>query len=212
MSSALPAYPQVGYSSAPLPAAAFEVLIYLAVVALASLCFLAGWLPVNGAIVLTVVLLATLIVSSWVSLGHGRHPCFIFLCTLMLFQGGRLVAFCLGSISDPFLVDVMVDTPFGVSSSTAGIVMLCIALSAICIYAPCRWNYRPIPPPTDTNVRKYLAYLYLVFFSSLPFLLYKNYLYYQYIQQHGGYMVFFSDYGKLLSLPAFLGLCELWRC
>ena len=30
------------------------------------------------------------------------------------------------------------------------------------------------------NVRQYLPYLYLVFFSSLPFLLYKNYLYYRY--------------------------------
>ncbi len=186
------------------------MLIYLAVIAVAALCFLAGWLSVNGAVVLTVVLLATLIVLSWVNLGHGRHPCFIFLCTLMLFQGGRLMAYCLGSISDPFLVDVMVDTPFGVSSSTAGIVMLCIALSAICIYAPCRWNYRPVPPPTDVNVRKYLPYLYLVFFSSLPFLLYKNYLYYQYVQEHGWYTVFYTDYARLAaSVPMIVRLVAL---
>src|SRR5664279_4688311 len=79
------------------------------------------------------------------------------------------------------------------------VVMLCIALSAICIYGPCRWNYRRIPPPTDVNVRQDLPYLYLVFFSSLPFLLYKNYLYFRYIQEHGGYIVFFSDYGHLAA-------------
>ena len=103
----------------------------------------------NGAVVLTVLLLTTLIVLSWIHLGQGRHPCFLFLCTLMLFQGGRLIAYCLGSLSDPFLVEVMVDTPFGISRNDAGIVMLCIVLSAICIYAPCRWNYRPVPPPSD---------------------------------------------------------------
>ena len=198
MSTAAPSYPIPAYGSLRLPAA-FEVLAYLAVVAVATLCFLAGWLAVNGAVVLTVVLLATLIVMSWINLGHGRHPCFLFLCTLMLFQGGRLIAYCLGSISDPFLVEVMVDAPFGISRSDAGIVMLCIALSAICIYAPCRWNYRRIPPPSDLNVRRYLPYLYLVFLSSLPFLLYKNYLYYRYIQGHGWYTVFYNDYDRLAA-------------
>jgi hypothetical protein len=62
------------------------VLAYLAVVVAASLAYLAGWLTVNGAMVLTVVLLSTLIVLWWVHLGQGRHPCFLFLCTLMLFK------------------------------------------------------------------------------------------------------------------------------
>ena len=192
-------YPLPAYGLLPIPAAAFEVLAYLAVVAIATLCFLAEWLPVNGAVVLTVVLLTSLIVMSWVNLGQGRHPCFMFLCTLMLFQGGRLIGYCLGSISDPLMVEVMVDSPFAISRYESGIVLLCIALSAICVYAPCRWNYQRIPPPADVTVRKYLPYLYLVFFSSLPFLLYKNYLYYRYIQGHGGDMVFFNDYGRLAA-------------
>jgi hypothetical protein len=210
MSSAAPAYPFPAYRSLPIPLAAFEVLGYLAVVAAAALAFLAGWLTVNGAVVLTVLLLTTLIILSWVHLGQGRHPVFLFLCTLMLFQGGRLVAYCLGSISDPFMVEVMVDSPFGISRDEAGIVMLCIVLSAICIYAPCRWNYRPVPPPTDRNVRQYLPYLYLVFFSSMPFLLYKNYLYYRYIQAHGWYTVFFNDYSRLAaSVPMVVRLAAL---
>ena len=204
MSSAAPAYPSLAHGAPPIPAAAFEIFAYLAVVAIATLCFLFGWLPLNGAIVLTVALLTALIVMSWVHLGKGRHPCFLFLCTLTLFQGGRLIAYCLGSLSDPFQVVVMVDTPFGITRNDAGIVMLCIALSAICIYGPCRWNYRPVPPPSDANVRRYLPYLYLVYFSTLPFLLYKNYLYYQFIQSHGWYTIFYNDYNRLAASVPFV--------
>ncbi|HVP55516.1 MAG TPA: O-antigen polysaccharide polymerase Wzy [Candidatus Eisenbacteria bacterium] len=210
MSAAAPTWPARDYGTLPIPAAALEVLAYLGIVAGATLAFLAGWLTVNGAVILTVALVTTLVVLSWVHLGQGRHPVFLFLCTLLLFQGGRLVAYCLGSVSDPFLVVVMVDTPFGISRNDAGIVMLCIALSAICIYAPCRWNYRAVPPPSDVNVRQYLPYLYLVFFSSMPFLLYKNYLYYRYIQAHGWYTVFYNDYNRLAaSVPMIVRLVAL---
>lgn len=88
MTSAAPTLPVADYRRLPIPAAAFEVLAYLIVVAAATLAFVAGWLPVNGAVVLTVALLASLIALSWVHLGQGRHPAFLFLCTLMLFQGG----------------------------------------------------------------------------------------------------------------------------
>lgn len=211
MSSAAPAYPLSAYGAPPIPAAAIEILAYLVVVAIATLCFLSGWLPLNGAVVLTVALLTALIVMSWVHLGQGRHPCFLFLCTLTLFQGGRLIASCLGNLSDPFLVVVMVDTPFGIARNDAAVVMLCMVLSAICIYAPCRWNYRRIPPPSDANVRQYLPYLYLVYFSTLPFLLYKNYLYYRFIQGHGWYTVFFNDYNRLAaSVPLVVRVAALF--
>ena len=210
MTAAAPTWPAAYYHRLPIPAAAFEVLAYLIVVAAATLAFVAGWLPVNGAVVLTVALLASLIVLSWVHLGQARHPVFLFLCTLMLFQGGRLVAYCLGGISDPLAVSLMRETPFAVSRGVSGIVLLCLALSAVCVYIPCRWNYRYIPPPSSRGVRQYLPYLYLIFFSSLPFLLYKNYLYFRYIQSHGGYVVFFSDYGNLIaSVPLAVRLMAL---
>ena len=78
MSSAAPAYPLPAYGALRIPAAAFEVLLYLAVVAVATLAFVAGWLTVNGSVVLTVVLLTSLVISSWINLGQGRHPCFLF--------------------------------------------------------------------------------------------------------------------------------------
>ena len=186
------------------PAAAFEVLIYLAVVAIATVCFLARWLPVNGAAVLTVLLLATLIVLSWIHLGQGRHPCFLFLCMLMLFQGGRLVAFCFGMENDPLRVQLMTPNPFYVSRDEVGIVLLALALTAICIYAPCRWSYRRFSPPSDIEVQRYLPYFYLLFFTTLPIQLFKNYRYYQYVQEHGGYAFIYVNHAALAASVPFL--------
>ena len=204
MSSAAPAYPVPAYGSLRIPAAAFEVLAYLAAVALATLSFLAGWLPVNGAVVLTVVLLTTLIVQSFIHLGQGRHPVFLFLCSLTLFQGGRLIGYCFGVQSEPMQVVLMTPTPFGLARDEQGLVLLCLALSAICVYAPCRWMYRPVAPPSDVSVRKYLPYLYLLFFATLPVQLFKNIRYYEYAQQHGGYTFIYVNHGAMASSVPFL--------
>ncbi|MGA2904133.1 MAG: O-antigen polysaccharide polymerase Wzy [Candidatus Korobacteraceae bacterium] len=201
-----------------MPAAAFEVLGYLCVVAVATLCFLIGWLTPNAAGVLTVLLLSFLIVLAWKRFDQGRHPCFLFLCTLLLFQGGRLIGFCLGVTPDPFDIELFIPAPFGISREEAGIVLLAIALSAICVYAPCRWNYRRIQPPSDQAVRRYLPYLYVVFFFTISAALVKNYLYFRYALDHG-YLAFFNDYYRLaatvplpvrlialLDLPVFLAI------
>lgn len=205
MSASAPAYLDVDYSKARVPMAAFEVLACLAVSGAATLAFLAGWLTVNGAVVITVVLLATLIVLSWVHLGQGRHPCFLFLCTLMFFQGGRLLAYCLGGVADPMQVELMRPEPFNISRTIEGIVLLCIGLSAICIYAPCRWKYQPFPPPRTAEVRRYLPYLYLVFLATMPFQLFRNYRYFQWVQEHGGYLSIFQSHADLAaSVPLFV--------
>ena len=102
MSSINPPFPTLGRAPTAVPAAAFEVLGYLCVVAVGTLCFLLGWLTPNEAGVLTVLLLSFLIVLAWKRFDQGRHPCFLFLCTLLFFQGGRLIGFCLGVTPDPF--------------------------------------------------------------------------------------------------------------
>jgi len=216
--------PFSSFERAPLavPAAVFEVLVYLAVVAMATLCFLARWLTVNGAAVLTVILLTTLLVLSWTHLGQGRHPCFLFLCVLLLFQGGRLIAYCAGYITDPLAVEVIRPFPFSLTQDEAGLVLLLLVLSAICIYAPCGWNYHPISPPREAQDRRYLPYLYLLFYGSLPIQLFKNYRYYQYVQEHGGYTVIFLNHSglasavpllvrvvSLISFPAFVAIFVL---
>src|SRR5271157_5023092 len=192
MSAGAPTLPAADFSRHRIPTAAFEVLGYLSVVAAATLAFLAGWLTINGAVVITVALLITLIFLSWVHLGQGRHPCFIFLCTLMLFQGGKLIAYCLGAEDDPMRIMSMTPNPFYISRSGQAITLLSLVLSAACLYAPSRWMYRPLPSPDMRPVRKYLPYLYFVLLVGLPVLLYKNYALYQLAQTRGGYTFLFS--------------------
>ena len=203
MSSTAQPHPLPLSPSLTLPTAAFEILGFLLMVALASLCFVTGWLSLNAACVLTVAILASSIVLSWVRLDHGRHPCFLFLCTLALFQGGRLIAYCLGAEPEPMRVVLMTPSPFDLSREDSGLVLLALSLSAICVYAPCRWMYRPVAPPSDVDVRKYLPYLYILFLATLPVQFFKNYGYYQYAQQHGGYVYIFLNHSALASSVPF---------
>jgi hypothetical protein len=210
MTSVAIAAPPPDYARLRIPAAAFELLAYLVIVAATSLAFLAGWLTVNAAIVLTVLLLGSLIVLSWIHLGQGRHPVFLFLCTLMLFQGGRLLAYCLGAEPEPLRIELLTANPFFLSRAEEGITLLCLVVSAGCIYGVCRWNCWPIPPPDLRVARPYLTYLYLVFYCSLPTQLLKNYLYLRYVQANGGYLVFFTDYaGLVASVPPIVRVLAL---
>lgn len=204
MSTSTQPFPAFERPPLEVPAGAFEVLVYLCVVAAGTLCFLLGWLTPEGAGVVTVGLLASLIVLAWKRLGEGRHPCFLFLCALLFFQGGRLVAYCLGELDDPLRIELMTPVPFGATRNEAGVVLLLLVLSAICIYAPCRWNYRPITPPDDAQTRRYLPYLYLLFYGALPIQIFKNYRYYQYVQDHGGYSAIFVRHGDLAASVPFL--------
>ncbi len=209
MTSAAPTFPPLGHASLRIPPAAFEVLAYLTVVASATLAFVAGWLTVNAAVVITVILLSSLIVLSWTHLGQGRHPCFLFMCTLMLFQGGRLLAYCLGVEPEPMKV-VLLASSFNLSRFEEGTTLFCVASSAICIYAVCRWRYQSIPPPDASPVSRFLPYLYLVYFCSLPLQLLKNYLYLKYVQENGGYLVFFTNYaGLTASVPPIVRVLAL---
>lgn len=203
MSAAAPSLPVLPVERPPIPAAMLEILGSLAAVTAASVAFVAGWLSVNAAVVLTAVLLATLIVLSWIHLGQGRYPVFLFLCTLMFFQGGRLLAYCMGGVAQPLQVQLMQTEPFSIGRMNEGIVLLCLALSAICIYAPCRWKYSGFPPPATERVRQYLPYLYLLFVATLPIQLFKNYRYFEWAREHGGYMSIYLSHANLASSVPF---------
>src|SRR5208283_5890328 len=107
MSASPHSFPEVRRAVPTLSMAAVEVLSYLGVAGIGALCFLLGWLQPKGAGVLTVLLLVSLIVLAWKRFDDGRHPCFLFLCTLMFFQCGGLLAYCLGVDTDPLRVQVM---------------------------------------------------------------------------------------------------------
>jgi hypothetical protein len=210
--------------------AALEVLGYLTVITAATLGFVAGWLTLDQAAVFTLLLLLSLVGLAWTRFDGGRHPCFFFLCLLTLFQAGRMLAHCFGQVTDIFRVTLMTSYQFSVSRDVAGTVLLAIALSAVCIYAPCRWNHRSFSPagfppsslPGRGSFARFLPYLYFLLALSVPVQLYKNYRYYEYARDHGGYLVFFIDHGglaasvpvavraiSLVSLPAFVGIFVL---
>jgi oligosaccharide repeat unit polymerase len=204
--------------------AALEVLGYLTAIAASTLCFVMGWLTCDEAAILTVLLLLSLIGLAWKRFDGGRHPCFFFLCMLTLFQAGRLMSYCAGGVTDIFRVTLMTSYQFGVSRDVAALVLLSIALSAICIYAPCRWNYRSFSPPHSGPSARFLPYLYFLLCLSVPVQLFKNYQYYEYAREHGGYLVFFIDHAglassipmavraiSLISLPALVGIFVLER-
>jgi hypothetical protein len=202
--------------------AALEVLGYLLSIAAATLSFLIGWLTCEGAEIITALMLVSLIVIAWKRFDGGRHPCFFFLCTLALFQVGRPLAHFIGGDFDIHKVTLMTWYFFGLPRDVSALALLSIALSAICIYAPCRWNYRIYPPIEIGPAGRYLPYLYLLFSLSVPVQLYKNYCYYTYATSHGGYLVLFLDHGgmassvpiavraiSMISLPALVGILVL---
>ena len=190
--------------------AAVEVGVYLVLVAGGVLSFVLGWLSVNAAVVFCTLLMGGLILLAWGRFDGGKHPCFLLLCTLLFFQGGRMVTYLMGADIDPLQIDLMTPNPFNLSRDQAGIVLLILALTAICLYIPCRWNYRRVLPPSDEKVRPYLPYLYLIFFTSLPVQLFKNYKYYEYVQEHGGYATLFLNHAVLTAtVPLIVRLVAL---
>jgi hypothetical protein len=208
--------------SSPQLGTAVEVLACLTATAAATFCFLMGWLDCDVAGVLTVILLLSLIGLAWKRFDGGRHPCFFFLCTLALFQGGQMIAYCAGGVGDMFQITLLTPYAFDVSRDVAALALLSIALSAISIYAPCRWNYHSFSPPRRGSYERFLPYLYCLLGLSVPVQLYKNYRYYEYARDHGGYLVFFIDHAglassipllvraiSLISLPALVGIFVL---
>ena len=202
-----------------LPVPFIEVLCLATGLILATLLFILGWLTPNAAAALTAGFLVLLLLLSWKNFNQGRHPCFLFLGMLLLLQGGRLLTYCLGSETDPLRVRVQVYFPFDLSRTDAGTVLLCLSLSALCLYSVCRLNYQKIAVPDLASAAKYLPYLYLLFYGSVPVQIFKNYSYYLYAQEHGGYMYFWVNHGEfaasvplwvrlvsLLTLPSFVGI------
>ncbi len=178
--------------------ASIEVTGLLAIVATASTFAAIGFLTEVGCIWLTLVLLATILGLSWYQFDGGRHPCFLFMVMLFVFQGGRLVGYVVGLKQDPMLIEVQTRLPIAVEPKFAEITLLIIVLSAILVYFPCRYCYKPAAfrRPLDN---RWLPSLYALVFMTVPFSLYKNLMYYSYIRAHGGYLAIYTDNAAVLQ-------------
>lgn len=182
---------------------AIEIVLYLVVTMLALLLAAIGVLPETGCVWLAAALLTIIFLSSWCSFGGGRHPCFLFLGLLLVFQGGRLVAFVFGAIEHPMQIDVATLIPIQVSARDAEYTLFLLVLSAILVYAPCRLCFCPVKFHMEGEER-WLPALYAFALLTFPFSLYKNIAYLSFIRAHGGYLAIYTDHAEVLQSAGLL--------
>jgi hypothetical protein len=171
---------------------ATQTAFYLTALLISAVLVLSGVLGLAACLWLTLLLYLSLLLVAWQRFDGGRHPCFVFLGLLMLFQLGRLIGYALGATHDPFDVVVQTLLPIQVSAATSEILLFVVLLSGTCIYAVCAWNVRPatLRPGREQG---WLAACYVLLALSFPFVLYKNYEYFQFIRSHGGYLAIFTE-------------------
>ncbi len=173
--------------------AAIEGAVYLGMTGLGVLACSLGLMGVRGAVWLTLLLVGGLFLLSWKRFDGGRHPCFLFLGLILVFQCGRLFGYITGFLDDPFRIEVQSPMPFDIGPIYSEITLLCIILSALFIYLPCRWRYEARLYEGKDGWARWLPYAYAFFALLTPFTAYKNYQYLRYIQSHGGYFVLYMD-------------------
>lgn len=175
-----------------------ELFAYLFTVAVAVLLAAIGVLSLGACIWLSVLLLSALLLLAWLRFDGGRHPCFLFLAMLLVFQGGRLVGYLFGSVREPLRIELATLVPLSVSTRSALLSLLIVAISAICVYFPCRVSYRNALFRAGAEVQ-WLTSLYVLVALTFPFALYKNLMYIRYLSSHGGYLAVFTDNAAVLQ-------------
>ncbi|HEY3705342.1 MAG TPA: O-antigen polysaccharide polymerase Wzy [Terracidiphilus sp.] len=171
---------------------ATEATLLLSAVLIATLAVLCHWVDLTGCLWISLALYALLVYLAWRRFGGGRHPCFLFLGMILLFQMGRLIGYVAGAAPDPFEVVVQTLLPLQVSAAASEITLLIILLSATCVYAVCSWNVAPVTLRPGAG-RQWLRAAYALLALTFPFVLYKNYEYLQFIRSHGGYLAIFTQ-------------------
>ncbi len=182
--------------------ALIELSVWLILALTLTLMMVADRLSVNGCIWAVTLLLIGIFLSSWRNFKGGRHPCVLFLGMLLIFQGGRLIAYIFGVLSNPMDIEVATPVPLAVNPHAEITTLLLILISAICIYAPSRFEYQPVQFSPGYE-KKWLPALYVLVVLTFPFALEKNWLYLSYIQSHGGYLAVYTDNADLLQSAGF---------
>lgn len=176
---------------------------YLCVLLVAAFALQCHWISLGMATKICALLLLSLLFLAWRQFKGGRHPCFLFLAMLLIFQGGRLIGYTLGVLDRPFRIVVQTSIPFDVSPATAQLTLLLLALSALCVYLPCRWRFSAVKLEPLVS-KEWLSAAYVLLLITFPFMLYKNYLYLNYVRSHGGYLSVFTDNEGIVNSAGFL--------
>lgn len=175
-----------------------EIATWSMIVAAATLLVFLGILSESACVWIAALLLVGIFLAAWKAFDRGRHPCFLFLGMLLIFQGGRLIAHILGALPNPMQIEVATAVPFTIGTKAAELTLLMLVLSAICVYAPCRLSYKPVVFET-TGANHWLQALYLLIFITFPFAFFKNWVYFSFIRDHGGYLAVYTDNAQILQ-------------
>lgn len=177
---------------------AAETALFLSAIMGATELVLCGWIGIGGCLWISLLLYAALLFCAWRRFGGGRHPCFLFLGMLLLFQMGRLIGYAAGATADPFYVVLGTIFPLQVSTAASELVLLIVLLSATCIYAVCSWNVSAVTLPAGQG-RQWLGPSYALLALTFPFVVFKNWQYLQFIRSHGGYLAIFTQSQDVLE-------------
>jgi O-antigen polysaccharide polymerase Wzy len=178
--------------------AALQALLFLCIVTTAAILVSIGLIGVNICVWIAAGLMVGLLLISWRNFDRGRHPCFLFLGMLLIFQAGRLLGFIFGIIEQPMRIAVQAPYPISISSQSSEITLLAIILSSVCIYMPCAMSYHPSLLTMERRPT-WLGALYIVIGFTVPFAFYKNIAYLIYIRAHGGYIAVFTNNAAVLA-------------
>ncbi|WP_147205733.1 O-antigen polysaccharide polymerase Wzy [Segetibacter aerophilus] len=133
---------------------------------------------------------------TWASTNKGLHPSFLFQLFLIFFQGGRLISYVLNGGKFPIWLIDLYASPTALSIST---IRTTIFLLSICSYIIYLTTLIRLPvlkvrvPAISSNI------FLIIFLSTLPFYIYKNVSYLQYIFTHGGYIAIYANNGEHLQ-------------
>lgn len=176
--------------------------LYLFLIACGALALNLHLLSLQTATSLSALLLLLHLGIAWKRFDGGRHPCFLFLGMLLIFQAGRLLGYTAGILPDPFRIELQTAVPFDVSDTSAELTLCVVLLSAVCIYLPCRWNFRSVRFDAGSE-QNWLPAAYILLALTFPAVLYKNYQYFDFVRSHGGYLAIYTDSDEVLHTVGF---------
>jgi len=134
---------------------------------------------------------ATLVMLNWHTTAGGRNPSFLFLSFALIFMLGRAIPSVFGG--DSQLLRIQFGSEFSARPDTVivyGILTLASLFSIHIGSSIAKQEYKD-----SKNIDATLdAKIYLsIFIAFLPLYLYKNYYYFSYIMESGGYMAIYQD-------------------
>jgi hypothetical protein len=180
-----------------------EASLFVGALIIGTLLYHMQWISLYQASLASIFYLFVLQLLALKRFDGGRHPAFLFLGLLILFQAGRPLGSIFDNKLDPFVFELQTATPFDVSPLTSALTILAICLSALCVYLPCRFRFRPVTLISTQN-KGWLPALYTLFVLTLPFAAYKNFVYLQYIRDHGGYLAVYTDNEAIVASAGLL--------